>query len=163
MATAPGGFAIGETLGGHRPEDRAKAWTNVLAELPLFANVPKRHVRKIASLAQEARFSRGSQIVRAGEPGNGFFLILEGAASILRPSGLPPIPIGVGSYFGEMALIDGGMRSATVVADTNVLCLRLSRTPFQKMLKSEPEVSIALLKEFARRIRELQARADLAS
>ena len=62
-----------------------------------------------------------------------------------------------------MALIDGGTRSTSVLADTDVLCLRLSRAPFQKMLKSEPEVSVALLKEFARRIRELQARADLAS
>ena len=163
MGTPQGAFAVGGVHGKPSAGDVAKTWARVLAELPLFAGVPKRHLRRIASLGQEARFARGSQIVRAGEPGNGFFLILQGAASIVRPSGLPSIPIGVGSYFGEMALIDGGPRSATVVADTDVLCLRLSRAPFQRMLKDEPEVSIALLKEFARRIRELQARAELGS
>jgi CRP-like cAMP-binding protein len=163
MGTPQGAFAVGGVHGRQSSDDLAKTWANVLAELPLFAGVPKRHVRKIASLANQARFARGSLIVRAGEPGNGFFVILEGAASILRPGGMPPIPISAGSYFGEMALIDGGTRSASVLADTDVLCLRLSRGPFQKMLKSEPEVSVALLKEFARRIRELQARADLTS
>ena len=108
MGTPQGAFAVGGVHGKPSAGDVAKTWASVLAELPLFAGVPKRHLRRIASLGQEARFARGSQIVRAGEPGNGFFLILQGAASIVRPSGLPSIPIGVGSYFGEMALIDGG-------------------------------------------------------
>jgi CRP-like cAMP-binding protein len=61
-----------------------------------------------------------------------------------------------------MALIDGGERSATVIADTDVLCLRLARGPFLKMVRSEPEVALALLRALAGRIRELQARATLA-
>ena len=106
-------------------------------------------------------FATGTAIVTAGEPGNDFFVVLDGAASILRPDGFRPIAIGPGSCFGEMSLIDGGDRTATVVATTDVLCLRLARGPFQKMLKNEPVIALALLEEFAGRIRELQARAHL--
>jgi CRP-like cAMP-binding protein len=139
-----------------RPGDLRKLWADVLRELPLFAGVSGRHVRKIAGLAREVRFHQGSTIVRAGERGDSFFVIIDGKASVLRPGRRRAIRIGPGDYFGEMSLIDGGERSATVVADTEMLCLRLSRTPFTKMLKDEPEVSIALLRELTRRLREAE-------
>lgn len=134
----------------------------MLEELPLFAAVPKRHVRKIAALTREARFSPGTAIVRKGERGDDFYVILDGEASIVRGSGLPAIKIGPGAYFGEMSLLDGGERSATVIADTDMLCLRLSRTPFLKMLKGEPEITLGMLRELAARIRALQAQSHLA-
>jgi CRP-like cAMP-binding protein len=71
--------------------------------------------------------------------------------------------LGPGDYFGEIALIDGAERTATVVARTDVRCLRLGTAPFLKMLKSEPEIAILILKQLAARIRELQARSHLAS
>ena len=83
-------------------------------------------------------------------------MIVDGRAAVLRPGGKRAISIGPGAYFGEMSLLDGGERSATVVAETELLCLRLSRTPFTKMLKSEPEIAVAMLREFARRLREAQ-------
>jgi len=146
-----------------RPADTARAWGAVLQDLPLFSTVPKRHVRKISALTREARFSAGTSIVRKGERGEDFFVILDGEASIVRGSGLPPITIGSGAYFGEMSLIDGGERTATVVAKTDMLCLRLSRAPFLKMLKSEPEITLGLLRELTARLRELQARSHLTA
>ena len=158
MAGPQSAIAIGKTLGGGARTDSGALWADVLREVPLFADVPKRHVRKIAGLAKPARFGGGSSIVRRGERGETFFVILEGTARVVRPGRLPAIELGPGDYFGEMALIDGEVRSASVVADGEVLCLRLSRTPFLKMLRGEPELCIAMLRHFAARIRELQAR-----
>jgi len=138
-------------------------WVGVLRDLPLFSGVSARHIRKIAALTRGVRFGTGTTILKAGEPGDDFYVILEGGASILRQGGLPPIAIGPGAYFGEMSLLDGGERSATVIADSDVVCLRLSRAPFLKMIKSEPEIAIALLRELTRRIRELQAQVHLTA
>lgn len=137
------------------------AWADVLGEAPIFASVPKRHLRKIAALTHEVRFAPGTAIVTVGEAGSDFFVLLDGTALVLRARGFPTIRLGPGSCFGEMSLIDGGERTATVAAETDVLCLRLSRGPFLRMLKSEPTIAVALLQEFARRIRDLQARTHL--
>lgn len=135
----------------------ARLWADVLAETPLFAGVSNRHVRKVAGVATEARFAQGSTVVRKGARGDDFFLVIDGEASVLRSSELEPLRIGPGDYFGEMSLIDGAERSATVIAETDMLCLRLSRVPFTRMLKGEPDIAIAILREFAGRIRRLQA------
>jgi voltage-gated potassium channel len=163
MARPQAAFSISQALASERRDDPGKLWAPVLQDLPLFAGVPKRHIRKIAALTREGRFRVGTAIVTEGERADDFFLLLEGRASILRPHGLAPVEIGPGSYFGEIALIDGDVRSATVMADTDVLCLRLSRRPFLKMIRGEPEVALALLRELARRIRDLQSRWQLAS
>jgi len=138
-------------------------WVGVLRDLPLFSGVSTRHMRKVAALTRGARFAAGTTIVKAGEPGNDFYVVLEGSASIVRRGGLPPLAIGPGACFGEMSLLDGGERSATVMADSDVVCLRLSRPAFLKMIKSEPEIAIALLSELSRRIRELQAQTRLTA
>lgn len=156
MTYSPALVAASQAISEGNTKDVARLWTDVLAEIPLFAGIPKRHVKKIAGLAREARFHPGSSIVRKGAPGDDFFVIIDGEASVHRSSELPPIPLGPGAYFGEMSLIDGSERSASVVADTEMLCLRLSRVPFAKMLKNEPEIAIAMLREFAGRIRRLQ-------
>ncbi len=154
--------AISQVLStSSRGGGRGAAWAGVLQEIPLFAGVPRRQVRKIASLTSESRFRPGTAIVKAGDRGSDFFVVLEGTASVVRPHGLPSISIGPGSYFGEIALIDGDVRSATVLAETDVLCLRLSRAPFLRMLKQEPEIALALLRQLAGRVRELQARSQL--
>jgi len=158
-ATGAAAVAASKALSGARPGDPARLWAPVLQELPLFAGVPKRHVRKIAGVATEARFGAGSRIVRQGEPGNAFFVVLDGEASVVRP-GLPSISLGPGDSFGEMALLDGGPRSATVVAKTDVLCLRLARAAFTKMLKSEPEIALALLAELSRKLRLAELKAS---
>jgi signal-transduction protein with cAMP-binding, CBS, and nucleotidyltransferase domain len=117
-------LAISKALSGPRRTDMGAVWGDVLKGMPLFADVPKRHVRKIASLTKEVRFAKGSTIVRAGDPGDAFFVILDGSAAVLRPGGLPAIDLGPGDYFGEIALIDGAERTATVRAQTEVFCLR---------------------------------------
>jgi CRP-like cAMP-binding protein len=157
MSSGLQAVAAANALGAIGGSGSTKLWASVLQEVPLFANVSKRHVRKIAGLAREARFRPESTIVRAGEPGNDFFVIIDGDATVHVPGKRRAISVGPGSYFGEMSLVDGGERSATVIARTEVFCLKLSRAPFTKLLKSEPDVALALLRELSTRVRGSQA------
>lgn len=161
MASPQSALAVTTARSGAAGGDAGKRWAPVLESIPLFAAVPKRQLRKIAALTREGRYRRGTAIVRAGDRGDDFYVILDGAASVVRPSGLPSITLAPGSYFGEMALIDGEVRSATVMAETDVHCLRLSRAPFLRLVRSEPEVAVVLLRHLAARVRELQAQAQL--
>jgi CRP/FNR family transcriptional regulator, cyclic AMP receptor protein len=163
MAQPQTALAVTKARPGRVRGDAGKRWASVLESIPLFAAVPKRQLRRIAALTREARYRRGTVIVRAGERGDDFFVILDGAASVVRPRGLPSIPLGPGSHFGEMALIDGEARSATVVAETDVHCLRLSRGPFLRLVRSEPAVAVVLLRHLAARVRELQSHAQLTA
>jgi CRP-like cAMP-binding protein len=127
-----------------------------LAEIPLFAGLGRRHLNKIAALSRIRRFREGATIVAAGEPGDALYVLLDGEVSVQRRS-LPAITRGIGSFFGEIALLDGGPRSATVVAHGPVVCLTISRSGFQKLLRKEPAISAALLREMATRLRAAEA------
>ena len=135
-----------------------KLWTNVLAEVPLFTGLSRRHLRKVAGTGRIARFHDATAIVRAGEQGDTFYVIIDGEVSVRR-RGLPAIALGTGSFFGEMALLDGAPRSATVMAKGPVGCLAITRPRFLKLLRDEPTIAIALLEELAQRLRTLQASA----
>jgi CRP-like cAMP-binding protein len=129
------------------------AWAGVLATVPLFRDVSQRHLRKVAAKATMKRFAALTPIVRAGEPGDAFFVILDGSASVRR-TGKRAVKLGPGDFFGELALLDAAPRNATVEADTEVLTMRLGRAAFTKVLESEPKVAIAMLRALAARARE---------
>jgi len=131
----------------------------VLAKVPLFAGVPARHLRRIAALGSAVSFDAKTRIVSAGGPGDAFYVLLVGRAEVQRGRGRPKVEIGPGAYFGELALLDGAPRSATVVATSETICLMLARKQFEKMLKDEPAVAYALLRTLAARLRELDASA----
>jgi CRP/FNR family cyclic AMP-dependent transcriptional regulator len=139
-----------------RDREAAGAWAGLLAEVPLFSHVSGRQIRKIAGKGTIVRLDQGATIVRARQSGDAFYVVLDGRASVLRGRSRPPAPIGVGGYFGEMALIDGSPRSATVVAETDVTCLRLGRRAFLDVVRREPSVSLAILQALAERIRALE-------
>jgi CRP-like cAMP-binding protein len=139
-----------------RSREAAGAWATVLSEIPLFAHISKRHIRKIAAQGSVVRFDAGATIVRARQTGDAFYVVLDGKGSVMRGRSRPPVPIGVGSYFGEMALLDSQPRSATVVADTELACLRVGRTAFLNFVRREPSVSLAILRALAERVRDLE-------
>ena len=140
-----------------RKESRtdARDWANVLAGVPLFAELNRRHVNKVAALGRIRRFHDGMAIIRAGEAGDALYVVLDGEVSVRRP-GLPVLSLGMGSFFGEMALLDSAARSATVLANGPVVCLSIGQSRFHKLLHSEPAIAIALLKEVAARLRRVQ-------
>ncbi len=135
---------------------RRRAALPLLEGVPLFAHLPKRHLRRIAALSDEVRLRDGRVIVEAGTPGTTFFVLAEGGAKVYRSkiaTGRAIARLGPGDFFGEMALLDGGPRSATVVADGDVVALRLSRSAFRKMVEREPSLSLSIMAELAARLR----------
>ncbi len=133
-------------------------WLGTLAEVPLFEGLSKRHLRRIAKLAQIRRFAPGSVLVRAGDPARSFYVLLDGNARVVR-DGRRPVRIGMGSFFGEMALIDDSPRSADVVAEGEVIVLTIGRSGFAKLLRAEPALSQALLRTLAARVRAAESTA----
>jgi CRP/FNR family cyclic AMP-dependent transcriptional regulator len=142
---------------GYDPAD-ARGWTNALAGVPLFANLSPRHLKRVAGTGRVTRFHDGTAIVRTGEPGDALYVVLDGEVSVRRP-GLSSLPLGIGSFFGELAVLDDGPRTATVIAHGPVVCLTISRSRFLKLMRDESTIAVAVLKEVAARLRAVQATA----
>ena len=132
--------------------DDPGSWTNVLQTVPLFAGLSRRHVGKIAKAGRIVRFHHGTEIVRAGEAGDVLYVVLDGEASVRKPRARM-LTVDTGSFFGELSLLDGGPRTATVVAQGDVVCFALRRAAFAKVLRTEPAIGIAILAELASRLR----------
>jgi CRP-like cAMP-binding protein len=132
-------------------EPSAADWVPVLADIPLFSGLSKRHLRKVASIGRLRRMGKHTQVVREGARGDAFFVIIDGEAVVL--AGDRRIRLGPGEYFGELALLDDGPRTATVATESEVLLLEIPRTRFLKLVRDESSISIALLKELAVRLR----------
>jgi CRP-like cAMP-binding protein len=131
-------------------------WLNDLAGVSLFYGLPKRHLRQIAKLARVRGFSAGQAIVRTGDPGKSFYVLLNGNATVVR-AGRRSRRLRPGDYFGEMALLDDAPRSADVVADTDLLALTIERPGFLKLLRADPVIAHALLRTLAARLRAAES------
>jgi CRP/FNR family transcriptional regulator, cyclic AMP receptor protein len=130
-------------------------WLPVLGRIPLFASLTKRHLRRLASLAEMKRFKAGTDVVRAGTQGNAFFVILDGRAEVTTPAGHTRM-LKEGDYFGELALLDGAPRAATVTATNSLATARIPRSAFLRLLKEEPEMWAGLTHGLLAIVRELQ-------
>jgi CRP/FNR family cyclic AMP-dependent transcriptional regulator len=155
---------VDELILGGRPrtgnDPLGSEWVDVLRGIPLFAPLAKRHVKRIANLARPRRFAANSAIVRKGQRGETFYVILDGEATVNLPKGRS-IALGAGDFFGELALLDGGPRTATIIATTPVLTMAIGRRPFLKLVKNDSELVLGLLKVMAERLRVAdQARAS---
>lgn len=133
----------------------AKSWADVLATIPLFEGISSRHLRRIAGVATAKRFAPYTEMVRAGDRGDSFYVILDGSATVRR-SGKRNVVLRQGDFFGELALLDSSPRSATVEANEDVLAMRLGRAAFQRTLEKEPKVALAMLRTLATRLRHAQ-------
>ena len=123
-----------------------------MAALPLFSGVPKRHVRAIAKLAWPVDHPPGEVIVQAGDRGTSMYLILEGRARVVGKSRV----LRPGDFFGEMALIDGGPRTATIIAASQVRTMMVQRRAFLKVLQQNPQIGLAIMETLAERVRRLE-------
>jgi CRP-like cAMP-binding protein len=126
--------------------------TQLLAGVPMFAGLPTKHLKRIRDLAEPADYMAGASLVKEGTEGDTFFVILEGLAKVTVGSRtvnhLMP-----GDYFGEISLLDGGVRTASVVSETPLKVLVIDRTRFTKLLESESAIALTLLESTARAIR----------
>jgi CRP/FNR family transcriptional regulator, cyclic AMP receptor protein len=116
----------------------------------------ERQLRVLAQSMKEVRFSPGQKLITEGDNDARFYLIVEGTAEV-TVKGRKKRELGPGEYIGEMAIIDGGVRSATVTAETEVLTLSSARWNFEAVLKSNPNLALALLREMSRRLRQMDS------
>jgi len=130
----------------------ARGGPEALVDVPLFSNLSKRQLRHIAGLTVEERFPEGTELAEEGKPGDTFYVLLEGEAKVVRGRRRMDrlIP---GDFFGEIALIDGGPRTASVVATTPVTTLTISRKRFRSMLQEDSSIVLVMLEELAKRLR----------
>jgi CRP-like cAMP-binding protein len=140
-----------------RPMDRDAV--DMLAEIPLFADLSRRHLGKVAAVASTKRYAPRAPLVRAGTPAYAFYVVIDGSVRVELPG--RPVVLGTGDFFGEMALIDGEVRSATVSAVDDVFAMLISRAKFLKLLEAEPKIALAIMATLTRRLRGLQAAATL--
>ena len=136
------------------------AHADALGRVPLFQGFSRKELETVLICAQEARFEPGAEVVREGGHGAGFHLILEGSASVTQ-GGRPVRSLGPGDSFGDIALIDGGPRSATVAAETHLRTLSLSPWEFRPLVMQHPQVAYKLLLKLSALLREAEKRPPL--
>ena len=130
----------------------AQSSIEVFRNVPLFRGLQDEDLRKIRNLTKEVAFKSGDVIVKEGDAGLGFYVVVEGQAEV-RKKNRAITRIAKGGFFGEMALLDDAPRSAEVVAATPTRCLVLLRWNFWSLVSKEKDVARAMLQEMARRLR----------
>lgn len=125
---------------------------SVLGAVPLFDGLKPRHLKRLASVAEVADYMAEHTIVREGEAGDAFYVVLAGQAKVTSNGKLinRVLP---GDHFGEISLLDGDVRTATVSSETPMTLLMLSRAKFVKVLRDEPEMAMNLLASLAKQVR----------
>jgi CRP/FNR family transcriptional regulator, cyclic AMP receptor protein len=159
MSQVAAGSAARVLLSGGRDPDRLERdWVPVLGEVPLFHGLSKRHLKRVASLGRKRRFAAGTAIVRKGDHGTAFYVLLDGTVRVVPPKGRSR-QLRAGDSFGEMALLEDAPRSADVLAEVDVLTMTISRSAFDRLLRKEPALTHALLRTVAARLRASETRA----
>ncbi len=128
------------------------ARVEALRKVPLLAGLSRREVARVLAVSEEVEFLAGATIVEEGNQASDFYLVLEGEARLHVP-GKETTVLGPGGYFGEMSVLDGLPRSATIVAKTHVTALRVGRSAFLKVLDTYGTVGRKILVEMSRRLR----------
>jgi CRP-like cAMP-binding protein len=134
------------------------AKTKLLARVGLFERCSQRELAKIAAFTYDIEQEQGTVLTREGDPGDEFFIIVEGQARV-TVGGQERPAMGPGSFFGELALLDGGPRTATVTLETPSLLLVLSRRELFDLLETTPRVAIKMLPVLGGRLRRAEEAA----
>lgn len=130
-----------------------------LSSIWLFSTCNARELRLVARGLEEVTAPAGTVLCEEGAMGREFFFIVEGRASVKR-GGRKVALLGPGDYFGELALLDRGPRSATVVADTDMALLNMSQREFHGLLEDVPPLARKLLSAMATRLRDADSKVS---
>lgn len=144
---------IGDIFDGYRTAREEKI--RLLERVPLFEGCAGRQLKAVADISKVVEVPERTVLTRQGEPGEEFFIIVDGTAlvtlSMTKRHRLKP-----GEFFGEMSLLDGGPRSATVKAETDLRVLVINRAHFWELIRAVPELTQRMLIGLSRRIRDLE-------
>jgi CRP/FNR family cyclic AMP-dependent transcriptional regulator len=133
----------------------AEAPVELLQRVPLFSEFEHGELERLARSFKERTFAAGSTVVGEGKTGAGFFVIESGEATV-SSHGDERRKLGPGDYFGEIALIDDGARSATITADSDLRCYGLTSWEFRPLVESNASIAWKLLETMAKRLRSAQ-------
>jgi CRP-like cAMP-binding protein len=134
----------------------------MLSRIDLFAGLSGRQLKQLASRAKEVRHDAGHAVTSEGNPALGFHLILEGTATVTQ-GGSVRRTLGPGDHFGEISMIDGQRRSATVTAETPLRAVTVSHATFEELLDADPGFARGLLQVLCARLREAEQREAAAT
>jgi CRP/FNR family cyclic AMP-dependent transcriptional regulator len=125
-----------------------------LQDISIFAGCTKKELQEISRLATEVAVKDGQVLTREGEHGIEFGIVLSGTASVVQ-KGIVVHQLEAGGHYGEMALIDDGPRTATIVATSPMSVAVVARPEFGRLLDEVPALAVAIMRGLARRVREL--------
>jgi CRP-like cAMP-binding protein len=131
----------------------------LLRKIPIFAGLDTRELESLGASFKERTFNAGDTVATEGESGAGFFVIESGEA-VVGVGGEERGRLGPGDYFGDIALIDMGARTATVTADSELHCYGLTFWDFRPLVESDARIAWPLLQAMAKRLREAEAASD---
>ncbi len=130
---------------------RADTRVDLIRGLPLFELCSKRYLRRIAALADQREIAVGTELIREGEPGSEFYVVVDGEVDVRR-RGRRVARLGAGSFVGEIALLSRSPRTATVVAATPLRVLAISGRDFVGLLDTLPELWLKVARTLADRV-----------
>jgi CRP/FNR family transcriptional regulator, cyclic AMP receptor protein len=128
-----------------------------LSRVPLLAGVARDKLVKLADRMAERRFSEGETATEEGKGGAAFWVIEEGEATVAIKGEIVRT-LSAGDYFGEIALLDEGVRTATVTAATDMRCRGMAPWEFRSFVEENPDAAWAMLQALAGRLREAEGR-----
>lgn len=137
------------------PEPVGDVHLRHLQRVPLFSGFNESELRRIADLSRIREAPAGTVITQIGDAGDSFFIIIDGMAAVRTPVGAGS-QLQPGDCFGEMSLVDGEPRSATIVATTDLRLLVVDRAHFWRLLDETPELMRRILTILSRRVRGLE-------
>ena len=129
-----------------------------LERTPLFAGLDREHLEDVLSVGQRVSYQPGQAIVERGDPGDAMYVVVSGAAEV--DVGGRYHRLERGDFFGEMAVLAGKPREATVKAVEPLEALRIPADEFQTFLLASPQIAVGMLKSLVERLREVQDRLD---
>ncbi|HEV7191856.1 MAG TPA: cyclic nucleotide-binding domain-containing protein [Jatrophihabitantaceae bacterium] len=133
---------------------RRRSIVDHIAVVPMFYACSRRELQAVSRLATELDVPAGKVLIQEGKPGQEFMIVLEGTAVATR--GRKKLAtFGPGDYFGEIALLDPGLRTATVVAETPMSLAVVGQREFGDILEQVPALANKIMRGLARRLREV--------
>jgi CRP/FNR family cyclic AMP-dependent transcriptional regulator len=135
---------------------RKDAKVSLLAKVPLFERCSKRDLAKIASIARDVEYPPATRVVREGEPGSDLFVVVDGEVDVRRGTRKLDT-LRAGSFFGEIALITGSPRTATVTTGTPVRAIVIASRDFRRLLRDSPDLQFKVLQEIGHRLERRSA------
>ena len=134
--------------------------TEILGRVSLFSHLKPRDLKRIAKLSRHCTYTKGEKIITEGEQDGSLFVIISGEVEVVKNLGHPQEKclrtLGSLCYFGEMAIIDDLIRSASVVAREDTRVLRIDQWDLRKAIVKYPALAIELLQMLNRRLRALE-------